>query len=314
MSLEIYNQINEYLDYCRFTRCMSPMTINAKKCTYLRFAIDSECEDLRNLTNEHFNKWIKKQVEKNISYRTINTRSAHIKAMLRYFREMGMTMPIKLPLIHKLREGQCNRVFYTPEQIDKALSYADQMGWLLIRISFDSGLRISELRNLRLSNFFGQRIKFVGKGNKARESYIAQDTYMKLQQWIIDRKVTDAIWVNKSGRQYSTCEIRIIMKKIFAEAGFPDFHPHSLRHSFATDIQSKGASLLEMQLMLGHSNAATTQRYIHGLDGQLQNLFDKYKDHPDTSMSMRTPANASSQNLVCAAELLTQADWATSAR
>lgn len=296
-----------------FTRCMSPMTINAKKCTYLRFAIDSECEDLRYLTNENFNKWIKKQVERNVSHRTINTRSAHIKAMLRYFREMGMTMPIELPLIQKLRESQCNRVFYTPEQIDKALSYADEMGWLLIRISFDSGLRISELRNLRLSNFFGQRIKFVGKGNKARESYIAQDTYMKLQQWIVKRGATDAIWINKSGRQYSTCEICIIMKKIFAEVGFPDFHPHSLRHSFATDIQSKGASLLEMQLMLGHSNAATTQRYIHGLDGQLQNLFDKCKDADHVTL-VRTPANASSQSLSCAAELLAQDSWVTVGR
>ena len=199
-------------------------------------------------------------------------------AMLRYFREMGLNMPIKLPLIKKLKEGPVRRVFYNREQIEKALSYADEMAWLLIKISFDAGLRISELRNLRLDNLFGNRIKFIGKGFKPRESYITTDTYNKLQAWIRDNDIKDTIWINQRGRQYSVDELRILMRKPFHKAGFMDFYPHALRHSFGTDIQQKGATLLEMQQMLGHSNAETTQRYIHGLDGQLENLFVKYHE------------------------------------
>jgi site-specific recombinase XerD len=197
--------------------------------------------------------------------------------MLRYHREMGLNMPIKLPLIRKLKEAPPRRIFYTQKQIEKVLGYADELAWLLVRICFDAGLRISELRNMRIDNLSGRRIKFIGKGSKERESYISQEAYEKLQTWTSENQVTDALWVNQKGQQYSVDELRIRMRKPFHDAGFMDFYPHALRHSFGTDIQKKGATLLEMQQMLGHSNAETTQRYIHGLDWQLENLFDKYR-------------------------------------
>lgn len=59
--------------------------------------------------------------------------------------------------------------------------------------------------------------------------------------------------------------------------GFRNFHPHALRHSFATDIQRNGATLMESQEMLGHSNAVITQRYLHGLDGQMAACFERLK-------------------------------------
>lgn len=274
----IYDQVNEYLDYCQFIRHMSKTTINSKSHTLKHFIKQSGINDLQELDNRAFNRWISSQSDLGVSARTINTRMAHIMAMLRYHREMGVNMLIKLPLIKKLKEGPARRVFYSRQEIEKALLYADKMAWLLIRISFDAGLRISELRNLRLENFFGQRIKFVGKGFKPRESYIAVDTYQRLQEWIKDQQIKDTLWVNPKGKQYSVDELRIRMRKPFHAAGFTNFYPHTLRHSFGTDIQKRGATLLEMQKMLGHSNAETTQRYIHGLDGQLENLFAKYKD------------------------------------
>ena len=152
------------------------MTLNSKKHTYKHFIIESGCDDLSKLTNAQFNDWIKAQIKKGVSPRTINTRSAHLLAMLRYFREMGMNYPIKLPLIKKMKEGPCRRKFYTRAQINKALKLADEMGNLMIRICFDSGLRITELTNLRLDNFSGRRINFIGKGFKARESYISEET------------------------------------------------------------------------------------------------------------------------------------------
>lgn len=287
MTKPIHAQIDEYLEYCEFTRQMSTMTINNKKHTYKHFIEDSGINDLQELDNKAFNRWIAAQSGRGASARTINTRMAHIMAMLRYFREMGLNMPIKLPLIKKLKEGPARRVFYNRSQIEKALSYADEMTWLLIKISFDTGLRISELRNLRLENLFGNRIKFIGKGFKPRESYITHDTCIKLQKWISKKQIMDALWVNQRGQQYSVDEIRILMRKPFHEAGFMDFYPHALRHSFGTDIQKKGATLLEMQQMLGHSNAETTQRYIHGLDGQLEGLFAKYHQEPEVAVQNR---------------------------
>ncbi|MBR2587023.1 tyrosine-type recombinase/integrase [Candidatus Saccharibacteria bacterium] len=202
---------------------------------------------------------------------------ANILAMLRYFREMGLDMPIKLPLIHKLKEGPARRRYYTRDQINRVLKYSDEMGGLMIRICFDAGLRISELTNLRLDNFFGRRITFVGKGFKARESYISKNTEKLLQKYIKRHDITDWLWLNEHGNHMQKDMVRIHLREPFEKAGLTDFYPHSLRHSFATDLQAKGASLMEIQAMVGHADAATTQRYLHGLDGHLEKLFLKYQ-------------------------------------
>lgn len=274
----IDDQISEYMNYCQFIRQMSPMTITSKRSTYKYFVRDIGIDDLTKLDNAAFNKWIQSQSNMGVSARTINVRMAHVLSMLRYFREMGMNMPIKLPLIRKLREAPARRTFYTREQIDKALNAADDLGWLLIKIAFDTGLRISEIRNMRMENIFGRRIKFVGKGRKDRESYMSKEARERLDKWIADNGVDDYIWLNQVGRPYSVCEIRIRMRKPFQDVGFTDFYPHSLRHSFGSDIQRQGATLMEIQQMMGHSNAETTQRYLHGLDGRLESFFLKYKD------------------------------------
>ena len=273
----IYSQVNEYMAYCKYTRRMSDQTLRSKEHTYKHFIIGSGCKDLAKLTNADFDQWVRYQSERGVSPRAINTRMAHILSMLRYFREMGLNMPIKLPLIHKLKEGPARRRYYTREQINKALKYADDMGELMIRICFDAGLRITELTNLRLNNFCGRRITFVGKGFKARESYISKPTEKLLNKYIRKYDITDWLWLNEHGRHMGSCMVRIHLREPFEAAGLTDFYPHSLRHSFATDLQKKGANLMEIQQMVGHADAATTQRYLHGLDGHLEQLFFKYQ-------------------------------------
>lgn len=273
----IYAQIEEYLQYCRLVRRMSPETISGKKHTYMHFVVGSECSDLCNLTNADFDKWLRYQSERGVSTRTINTRIANIVAMIKYHRDMGLNIPIKLPLIHKLKEGPARRQYFTREQINKALKGTDEMGELMIRICFDAGLRIAELTNLGLDNFYGRRIIFVGKGGKARESYISEQTEKLLQHYIRKNGITDRLWINEHGRPMHKDMVRIHLRRPFEEAGLENFYPHSLRHSFATDLQAKGATLMEIQAMVGHSNAETTQRYLHALDGHLEGLFMKYQ-------------------------------------
>lgn len=273
----IYSQVEEYMTYCRYTRQMSKQTLRSKEHTYRHFIIGSGCDDLAKLTNAQFDQWVRYNSERGVSPRAINTRIAHVLAMLRYFREMGLDMPIKIPLIHKLKEGPARRRYYTRDQINKAPKLADEMGGLMIRICFDAGLRITELTNLRLSNFCGRRITFVGKGFKPRESYISKSTEKLLNKYIKRHNIDDYLWINEHGRHMGTCMVRIHLREPFEAAGLTDFYPHSLRHSFATDLQEKGATLMEIQQMVGHADAATTQRYLHGLDGHLEQLFFKYQ-------------------------------------
>ena len=273
----IYSQVNEYMAYCQYTRRMSEQTLRSKEHTYKHFIIGSGCKDLAKLTNADFDQWVRYQSERGVSPRAINTRMANILSMLRYFREMGLNMPIKLPLIHKLKEGPARRRYYTRDQINRVLKGADEMGGLMIRICFDAGLRITELTNLRLNNFCGRRITFVGKGFKPRESNISRSTEKLLQKYIKKHGIEDWLWLNEHGNHMQRDMVRIHLREPFIAAGLTDFYPHSLRHSFATDLQEKGATLMEIQQMVGHADAATTQRYLHGLDGHLEKLFFKYQ-------------------------------------
>ena len=276
----IDKQIDEYLNYCENVRRMSEQTLHSKRWICREFLKTIKIDSLSELSNKHINEWIAEQTARGCSGRTINSRLVNLVAMLRYFQDMGVSFPkMKLRLIIKCKEQPPRRVYYTREQIEQVLRYADHLEWLLIKLCFDCGLRISELRNLRLMNLNGRMVTFIGKGSKARESYMSEEARSRLDDWIQRNRISDFIWVRTPGKNepMSVEDIRYLMKKPFYQAGFKNFYPHALRHSFATDIQKHGASLMETKEMLGHARIETTERYVHGLEGHLEYFFDKYK-------------------------------------
>ena len=276
----IDKQIDEYLNYCENIRRMSEQTLHGKRWICREFLKTIKIDSLSELSNKHINEWIAEQTARGCSGRTINSRLVNLVAMLRYFQDMGISFPkLKLRLIIKCKEQPPRRVYYTREQIDQVLKYADHLEWLLIKLCFDCGLRISELRNLRLMNLNGRMVTFIGKGSKARESYMSREAKTRLDDWIQRNRISDFIWVRTPGKNepMSVEDIRYLMRKPFYQAGFKNFYPHALRHSFATDIQKHGASLMETKEMLGHARIETTERYVHSLEGHLEYFFDKYK-------------------------------------
>ena len=279
-SKSIDKQIDEYLNYCENVRRMSEQTLHSKRWICREFLKTIKIDSLSELSNKHINEWIAEQTARGCSGRTINSRLVNLVAMLRYFQDMGISFPkLKLRLIIKCKEQPPRRVYYTREQIEQVLRYADHLEWLLIKLCFDCGLRISELRNLRLMNLNGRMVTFIGKGSKARESYMSEEARSRLDDWIQRNRISDFIWVRTPGKNepMSVEDIRYLMRKPFYQAGFKNFYPHALRHSFATDIQKHGASLMETKEMLGHARIETTERYVHGLEGHLEYFFDKYK-------------------------------------
>lgn len=276
----IDKQIDEYLNYCENVRRMSEQTLHGKRWICREFLKTIKIDSLSELSNKHINEWIAEQTARGCSGRTINSRLVNLVAMLRYFQDMGISFPkLKLRLIIKCKEQPPRRVYYTREQIKQVLRYADHLEWLLIKLCFDCGLRISELRNLRLMNLNGKMVTFIGKGSKARESYMSKEAKTRLDDWIQRNRINDFIWVRTPGKNepMSVEDIRYLMRKPFYQAGFKNFYPHALRHSFATDIQKHGASLMETKEMLGHARIETTERYVHSLEGHLEYFFDKYK-------------------------------------
>ena len=275
----IYQQINSYLNFCANVRQMSRMTMHAKECALRYLIIESGCPDLRELSNRFYDKFVQTELARGVSTRTVNGRTAHIVAMVRYYREMNLDIPLLLPHVFKLKELPPRRVYYTKEQVNRVLRKCNSdLAWLLIKIAFDTGMRISEITNLTVEQIHGRQIRFIGKGSKAREVWLTKECADRLKEYLERHNIEEGrVWLNDWGYPTSSDTLRRIMKDAFKKCGYDDFYPHALRHSFGSDIQRQGADIMEIKEMMGHSNVATTQRYLHGLDGQLATLFDTYK-------------------------------------
>ena len=274
---EIKKQVLVYLDYCEKVRMMTSATMNNKRNVLQRFINTTSLDSLQYLTNEVFNKWVTTLVNNKTSPSSINTYNAVIMAMVRYYREMGLKIPLKISLINKLKEGDARRKYFSINEIERAISYANPETELMIRIMFETGMRIAELTRLKLSDFNGRRIQFIGKGRKPQEVYIKTHTLCELREYINNNNLSNGyLFATLNGEPPTTTTIRKKLKKPFRQAGFDDFYPHALRHSFATNLQLKGASVEEIKEMIGHESIATTERYLHGFEGHLEELFNKY--------------------------------------
>ena len=182
----------------------------------------------------------------------------------------------------------------TSNEILKLLSQTDGIDFKSIRdkamleLLYASGLRVSELINLRLTDVSVEMayVRCFGKGSKERVIPLGQYALDALDRYInacrmdvMNSWQTDVLFLNKSGKGLTRQGFWKIIKKYGQEAGITaDITPHVLRHSFATHLLSIGADLRAIQEMLGHADIATTQIYTHLLGEQ---MLDVYKEaHP----------------------------------
>lgn len=280
----IYKQVGEYLDYC-YARQMTEQTMTKKVYTLQKFIGLGLVDDMTDCTNQVINRWIAMQSSgaatgNRVSGRTINGRLDHIVAFAKYLRDMGYTIPITFRLIEKVREEPPRRTWFTKSQVEAAMDGARPMAKLLIALTFDSGIRATELRNLRLSNINGRRIDIIGKGRKAGTLFITERTRRLMDDWIKSQGITGCLWpspAHDDGRPYSVDQLRCLMRKEFERAGIPGFYLHAMRHSFATDLQLSGASDSQAQKLMRHSNIATTQIYLHAFDNGMMSVYDQLK-------------------------------------
>lgn len=286
---KIERQVGGYLAYCENVRGMTEATLRQKRNVLGRFVRVTRVRDLGRLDNVVFNRWVKSVVGGGVSARSVNAYNAVVLAMVRYYRGVGVVIPLNIALIGKLKEGRLRRRFYTREEVARVLERADEETGLMIRVLFETGMRIAELVWLRVGDFterglgsLGRKIEFIGKGRRPREVYLRVETVVLLTEYVRKYDIRGYLWSVMDGVKTLNGEpptvntVRERLKREFVRAGFEDFYPHALRHSFATNLQVNGASVGEIKEMIGHSSVATTERYLHGFEGRLMELFDKY--------------------------------------
>ena len=158
----------------------------------------------------------------------------------------------------------------------------------IIEILYGTGIRVSELVNLKLSNIFFKEniIKVIGKGNKERFVPLGEIASCEMKIYIndrnrlkIDSKSTDILFLNRYGRRLTRSMIFKIISDASKRIGLDKkISPHTLRHSFATHLIKNGADLRTIQLILGHESITTTEIYTHLDTLHLEEVLKKY--HP----------------------------------
>lgn len=226
------------------------------------------------------------------------TQSYHLIALrgfLKYFsrRDIPSLAPdkIELPKTHRKQVTflHYDEVVRLLEQIDtnEESGLRDRA---IMELLFSSGLRVSELVNLNRDHINTKRREFMvrGKGQKDRPVFISQAAADWVEQYLATRQDTLAplfisysknVEANTSGdyRRLTARSIQRMVSKYARLAGITKHvSPHTMRHSFATDLLMNGADLRSVQSMLGHSNIATTQIYTHVTDAHLKDVYEKF--------------------------------------
>ena len=177
----------------------------------------------------------------------------------------------------------------TTAEIDRIIATVDMRTTKGIRDSamlevlYSCGLRVSELTSLRLSDlFFGEGyIRVIGKGDKQRLVPISTVARDKIQRYLEERRSArsgeEVVFLNNRGGQLTRVMVFTILKQAAQRAGI-DKHisPHTFRHSFATHLLEGGASIRQVQEMLGHESILTTEIYTHLDSDHLRHTLEEH--------------------------------------
>ena len=185
-------------------------------------------------------------------------------------------------------------VVLTVEEIDRLIAAIDlssnegHRNRAIIEMLYGSGLRVSELINLKLSKIYRKEgyMLIEGKGSKQRLVPISPVADEWFGYWLSDRarwdvkpEFADIAFLNRYGRQLTRAMVFTIIKRLCAEAGITkNISPHTLRHSFATHLLQNGADLRIIQQLLVFNDPATTEIYTHLEIQDLRDAIKKY--HP----------------------------------
>lgn len=284
----IENQLRAYLRWCESVKQMTPMTMRTKRSVLGRFIIETDIQDMAELTNKRLDRWIEAKAcgkfGRQCNATTMRTNIATVTAWITWLRDMGYKLRVRVRLIAKPQAAPGRRKWYSADDIERVLRMCDNlMDEVMIRVLFDTGLRASEFTGLRLRDINGRTIYIVGKGRKQDWVYISEMTRRRLDLWIKTARVVDHLWIKTTRREYyeplTLDGIRKKIKRAFAAANYEGFQMHELRHSFATDLRKRGADMDVVQKLMRHSSLQVTQRYLHNLDGDMCDIWDSIKNY-----------------------------------
>lgn len=276
------NLLEKYVNFLQVERSASPYTIRnyiTDLKEFLSFAQGQKIESLDQVDHTLIRSYLTWLVDKGTVKASIARKLSALRSFYRYL--MREELVQKNPLAKTASPKLDKRLptFLTETEIRQVLEAPDastprgMRDRALLELLYASGLRVSEIVSLNISNVDLQtgEIRVIGKGSKERLALMgkpaasALDTYLRESRhfFLGDRK-TDALFVSKHGRRIAIRRVQHILDTYAEKAGLEKkVHPHLFRHSFATHLLDGGADLRVVQELLGHSKLSTTQIYTH---------------------------------------------------
>ncbi len=279
--------IEMFLNYLKVIKKASSYTINSYRIDLLEL-YDFKT-DLLNVTSSTVTEYLEYLYSRQLKRNSISRKLSSIRSFYQYLQKENLVKENYFREIANPKKNSVLPKYAKDNDLEKLFASFDrgkplgQRNALILEMLYATGIRVSELVNIRLSdiNYYDRTIKILGKGRKERVVFYgsccedALNLYLKIGREQLRKQATDYLFLNKNGTRLSTRSIRNIIDNAVRECEI-NYHisPHTLRHTFATDMLNAGADLITVKELLGHSSINTTGIYTHLTNAQLKKVYD----------------------------------------
>jgi integrase/recombinase XerD len=282
----------DFLDYIRSEKGLSPHTIEAYGRDIQSFADSLAIQDWKQVTPEHILGFLSRLKSKNYASSSICRMLVAVKVFFRFMKKEG---EISLDL---------GRYFETPklwqlipevlsaEEVDALLAQPKTEDCIgardkaIFELLYATGMRVSELCSLRITDLSDTFVKVKGKGKKERIIPVGKKAIEAVDHYLLHfrgeaKEDNEPLFISPRGRPIDRITVYNRLKAYARSAGIAkSISPHTLRHSFATHLLENGADLRLIQDMLGHEDIGTTDRYTHVTGNRLKAAFKAFHPRP----------------------------------
>lgn len=280
----------KFLDYLKYERGFSDYTIKSYRIDLKEF-YDFAKEE--NIDIDLVRKYLRELYEKKYSNRSISRKVSSLKSYFKYLESEGIIKDNFMRLISNPKIEKTLPNYLNYEDLEKLLDFPDKNNKyglrdaLILEMLYSSGIRVSELSNMKVKDidFNEKKILILGKGNKERYVYFGSKCMNLLNKYLeLDHRDSPYLLIGKRTEKLNEREIRSIVTETAKKAGISvHVTPHTLRHTYATHMLNDGADLKSVGDLLGHESLSTTQIYTHVSNERLRQVY--LSAHPRAHMN-----------------------------
>ena len=290
-------QANLFIEFLKYQKGYSENTIINYENDIKEFLEFLNKENINNLSDVDYSIvrfYLMDLYNQKFSRSSVSRKLSSLRSFFKYLHNEEIVKINPFSLISSPKKEKRLPKFLYNEDIEKIFNVPNintnlgKRDFLILELLYDTGIRVSELVNIKLNdiNLNDKSIKILGKGNKERivlfgtYAEIALENYLNDgRNKLLNGKNNEFLILNAKGNNITTRGIRMIIDKIIKQACLSThISPHTLRHTFATHLLENGADLLTVKELLGHSNLSSTQIYTHVTNERLRNIY--LKTHP----------------------------------